>query len=362
MNDPFSVPVKPDRDEFLSCLSRTYRGGRVHPIEIYLDKEIQDDLVARYGISAGIRDDDPHRGLKLQLALQRFLGYDYVLASVGNLAFDFSWDNAADSSALGKEGGRNFINESRGPVTSWEEFERYPWPDLSAARTDDLEWYERNLPDDMCLLGGLTGHIAEEITFFMGYETLCIALYEEPDLVKAILEKVTALHTRYTELLLQFGRVAAVWGTDDMGFKTGPLISPDQLREYVFPTHKKLAGMAHDAGRLYLLHSCGKLDLVMDDLIDDVGIDAKHSFEDTIEDVADAKDRYGDRICLLGGIDMDFLCRSDEEAVRLRVRKTLDRCGVNGYCLGTGNSVANYVPVPNYLAMLDEGRRYGGGS
>ena len=29
-----------------------------------------------------------------------------------------------------------------------------------------------------------------------------------------------------------------------------------------------------------------------------------------------------------------------------------------GYCLGTGNSVANYIPLANYLAMLDEGRRY----
>jgi hypothetical protein len=29
------------------------------------------------------------------------------------------------------------------------------------------------------------------------------------------------------------------------------------------------------------------------------------------------------------------------------------------YCLGTGNSVANYIPLDNYLAMIDEGRLYG---
>jgi uroporphyrinogen decarboxylase len=45
--------------------------------------------------------------------------------------------------------------------------------------------------------------------------------------------------------------------------------------------------------------------------------------------------------------------------VRKRVRDTLDACMPGGgYCLGTGNSVANYIPVENYLAMLDEGRRY----
>ncbi len=99
----------------------------------------------------------------------------------------------------------------------------------------------------------------------------------------------------------------------------------------------------------------------MDDLIHDVKIDARHSFEDVIEPVSQAKQRYGKDIALLGGIDVDFLCRATEGEVRQRVRDTLNACMPGGgYCLGTGNSVANYIPLENYLAMLDEGRRYGG--
>ena len=95
----------------------------------------------------------------------------------------------------------------------------------------------------------------------------------------------------------------------------------------------------------------------MDDLIDDVGIDALHSFEDTILPVTEAKAQYGDRIALLGGLDVDFMCRATEEQVRERARRTLDRCMPGaGYCLGTGNSVANYIPLNNYLEILDEGR------
>ena len=91
----------------------------------------------------------------------------------------------------------------------------------------------------------------------------------------------------------------------------------------------------------------------------DVKIDGKHSFEDTIEKVTDAKDTYGKRIALLGGLDVDFLCRADERQVRARVRATLRKCMPGGgYCLGTGNSVANYIPLDNYLAMLDEGRKF----
>ena len=108
-----------------------------------------------------------------------------------------------------------------------------------------------------------------------------------------------------------------------------------------------------------MLHSCGNLSAIMEDLIVGVGIDAKHSFEDVIESVVEDKALYGDRIALMGGIDVDFLCRADEGAVRARVRKTLDACMPGGgYCLGTGNSVANYIPLGNYLAMLDEGRRF----
>jgi uroporphyrinogen decarboxylase len=119
-----------------------------------------------------------------------------------------------------------------------------------------------------------------------------------------------------------------------------------------------VVALTHDAGRLYLLHSCGNLTDIREDLIEDVRIDAKHSFEDTIESVLDAKKSYGNRLTLLGGIDVDFLCRATEQQVRARTRRTIERCQQGGgWCLGTGNTVANYIPMDNYLAMLDEGRR-----
>ena len=146
----------------------------------------------------------------------------------------------------------------------------------------------------MCLIAsGGFAHFAEHVCWLMGYETLCYALYDQRDLVKAISERLIEIYTVVLERILQFDRVKIVWGSDDMGFKTGTLISPADLREFVLPGHKLMAEMAHAAGRPYLLHSCGKLTEIMDDLIDDVKIDAKHSFEDTIEPVTDANERYG---------------------------------------------------------------------
>ena len=360
LSTPFSTEVKPDGEAFIDCLKRKGTPKRVHNIELFLDVEIQDAIARRFGIGRELNPADPFFPQKRLIALQRFLGYDYVTANVNNLGFKFDRLLSDDPSELKRIGGkRSFAEEHKGPVTNWEEFEKYQWPDLSLASTRDLEWYQKNLPEDMVLIGGLTGHIAEEITWLMGYETLCYTLYEDRALVKAIYDKVFALHKRYTEILLQFSRIRIVWGSDDMGFKTGPMFSPADMREFVFPAHKALAKMVHDAGRIYFLHACGKLDLLIDDLINDVKIDAKHSFEDTIENVSETKARYGGKIALLGGIDVDFLCRADEKRIRERVRRTLEQCHPGGgYCLGTGNSVANYIPVDNYLTMMDEGRKF----
>ncbi len=355
----FSREIKPDAEAFLANLRREGMPRRVHNLEFWIDDEIQDALCKRFDLTAGISRNDPYLAEKRQIVIRRFLGYDYVMAGL-ELEMFSKHVTTADTSELARQGGRTFQDEHSGPVMSWEDFEKYPWPDTATISDRSLAWYEQNLPDDMCLIGHGRGHFAEYLSALMGYETLCFALYDNRDLVEAIAGKLREIFAGVMHRIVQFNRVKAVLASDDMGFKTGTLISPDDLREFVLPGHKALAELAHEAGRPYLLHSCGNLREIMPDLLDDVKIDAKHSFEDTIELVTDAKSQYGDRITLLGGIDVDFLCRADEQGIRKRVRETLDVCMPGGgYCLGTGNSVANYIPLENYLIMLDEGRRYG---
>lgn len=339
---------------------RRGRPRRVHFIELFLDPEVSDAICDRYGVLDDLDPSDPFYTEKREIIVQSFLGYDSVRASMSGMIMPLSYMTTDDTAELGRKGGRSYIDEHKGPITTWEEFEAYPWPDPKAASTRSLEWYAENLPDGMCVMGsGGFAHFAEYVTWLMGYESLCIALCEQRDLVAAISRRLIDMYIVFLERLLQFDCVKIIWGSDDMGYRGGPMISPDDLREFVLPGHKIMAEMSHAAGRPYLLHACGNLDLIMEDLIEDVRIDAKHSFEDTIEEVTAAKEKYGDRIALLGGIDVDFLCRSSEEEVRRRVRATLEKCTVgSGYCLGTGNSVANYIPLDNYLAMLDEGRRF----
>jgi uroporphyrinogen decarboxylase len=357
---PFAVSVTPDWEALVRCIRREGTPKRVHNIELFLDGEVQQAVCERFGLVEQLDLADPYFDLKRQIAIQRFLGYDYVRCGVENLDMPLNRSKVADTADLQRASGRNYMEEHHGPITNWDEFEAYPWPDPAKATTRALEWYEKNLPDDMCVIGsGGFAHFAEYVTWLMGYETLCYALYDQRDLVTAISEKLIWMYDIIVQRILQFDRVKIVWGSDDMGFKTGTLISPKDTRAFVLPGHKRMAEFSHGAGRPYLLHACGNLTTIMPDLLDDVKIDARHSFEDTIETVVEAKRKYGNRIALLGGLDVDFMCRSDEAAIRRRVRETLDACMPGGgYCLGTGNSVANYIPLDNYLAMLDEGRRY----
>lgn len=360
MTSPFSVQVQPDWEALVRCIKREGTPERVHHIELFLDWEMQEAICERFDLLADLDPDDDYFLPKRQIRIQRFLGYDTVRCGVEGLNVPLKRAVIDDTAGLKRDSGRSFMEESRGPITNWAEFEAYPWPDPKAAETRTLEWYEKNLPDDMCVTGsGGFAHFCEYLTWMMGYESLCYALYDQRDLVTAISERLIDMFRIVIARMLEFDRVKLIWGSDDMGFRSGTLISPRDMREFVLPGHKLMAEMSHAAGRPYLLHSCGNLAAIEEDLIEEVGIDAQHSFEDTIVGVIDFKRQYGDRIAALGGIDVDFLCRASEIQVRQRVRETLEACMPGGgYCLGTGNSVTNYIPVESYLAMLDEGRRF----
>jgi uroporphyrinogen decarboxylase len=143
---------------------------------------------------------------------------------------------------------------------------------------------------------------------------------------------------------------------DDWGFNTQTMLSPADMRKYVFPWHKKIVKTIHSAGIPAILHSCGNLEAVMDDVISDMCFDGKHSYEDTIMPVETAYEKYKGGIAVLGGIDVDFLCRGKPEEIYKRSRQMLERATAGAYALGSGNSIPYYVPDESYFAMIGAAR------
>jgi len=288
------------------------------------------------------------------------MGYDYVPVPT-DLIFRRHLMPLADTAALPDWAGgdRYWLDEESGPIQSWADFEAYPWPKADELQHIGLQYISAVLPEGMKICAYLAV-VFENLMYLMGLQSLCYALRDQPDLVEAVCQRVGEIVTAVAAQVVAWDSVGMLSQSDDMGFQSGTLVSPDAIRRYVLPHHKKVAEIAHGAGKLSLLHSCGNVYTLMDDFIDYVGVDAKHSFEDKIMPVEEVYRRWGDRVTILGGVDMDLLGRGTEEQVRAHTREILEVCGAKGtgYCLGTGNSVANYIPVQNYLAMLDEGRRW----
>ena len=138
---------------------------------------------------------------------------------------------------------------------------------------------------------------------------------------------------------------------DDLGFKSNTLLSSDDIINHIIPQYKRIIDEVHRYNKPFLLHSCGCIFNVMDELIA-AGIDAKHSNEDQIAPFPVWVKKYGDRIGNFGGIDTDAVCRLNRQEMKEYITDVVAKSkGHGGFAFGSGNSIPGYVPVDNYLTM-----------
>ena len=357
MLDDLPAP-QPDFARFRQVLLRQGEPDRLPQVELLADREMMEAVLGERIPFADLADRQGRaRELDGVIRFWHRAGYDYVIVQAGVplLRQRLSTDDTAPL----KHVQRQWQDENSGPIQSWQDFENYHWPRPEEIDYFPLEYVSQHLPDGMQMIFLGPGGQFENLSELMGLTPLSLALSDQPDLVAAVAEKIGALlKTLYTHAA-QVPNMGALWLGDDLGYKTSTVLSPRHLRAYVFPFQQKLAQIAHAHGLPFLLHSCGNLERIMEDLICEVGMDARHSFEDVIVPVSEAKARWGQRVAILGGVDMDYLCRHTAAEVRAYTRQVIEKCAPGGgYALGTGNTVANYIPVRNYLAMLAEGRRF----
>jgi len=372
---------EPDSDRLERALSRSGIADRVPFMELFADGEVMAAILGKplnyFGKELRSRREWEKRMLSL-IEFYETLGYDYVRADthdyeatvkayqesvgqlapgqVGSRAYMYMTKDAAPELSRGV---RTWANEQTGIIGEWDDFKNYKWEDpetITEEGNAGLEWVCDHVPSGMGVVTG-AGTALEPVMWMMGIKNFYVSLYKQPDLVDAMFRKVAELEITRLKLAAKTSRkITAFWGSDDWGYRDGPMISPAMMRKWVFPVHKRMAEIAHSRGSLYVLHSCGDLKILMDDIVDDIKVDAKHSFEDTYLPVTEAKKLYGDRMGLIGGIDMDVLARKSVKDVQQYVSQVLRACMPGGgYCLGSGNTVANYVPLENYLAMLEVG-------
>ena len=247
-----------------------------------------------------------------------------------------------------------------GPIQNRQDFESYPWDQLEAIFWNTAEKQfsalSESLPDGMKAIGGIGNGVFELSADLVGMEYLAYLQMDDPDLHARLYRKIGDLmYSLWKRFLEQFGEAFAVcrFG-DDLGFKSGFLISPATIRAHILPQYQRVIQLIHTHNKPFLWHSCGCIFEIMDEMIE-MGIDAKHSNEDQIAPFDKWIDLYGHKIGLLGGIDVNVLCQENPDAIKQKVledgrrfRKT-----ARGFALGSGNSIPDYVPAEGYLAMIE---------
>ena len=251
-----------------------------------------------------------------------------------------------------------------GPIQSREDFEKYPWAELPAIfkRTyaPHLDAIRKIMPPGMKAYGGCGYGIFEASEDLVGYESLCVMIYDDPDLVVDLFRKIGDLYVELWSWLLDHYADLFVFCRmgDDLGYNSSMMLPPDFVRAHIIPQHKRVVALVHQHGKKFLMHSCGRIFPVMEDLIG-IGIDAKHSNEDSIAPFEEWIEKYNNRIGLFGGIDMNDLImkKPDDIFDEVLEKGRRFRRMAKGYGLGSGNSIPKYVPVEGFLAMVEAVKR-----
>jgi uroporphyrinogen decarboxylase len=259
----------------------------------------------------------------------------------------------------GADSRRRWMEEGHGVITSMDDFRRFPWPSPQDIDFSLLDAVGKLMPPGMKIIA-LIGVAFSEVSSLMGTETFFLSIYEDPELVAALFEKIGTLDYETVKKVAEHPAVGAVLLTGDIGYSDNLLVSPSFLRQSVFPLMKRMAEVCHQRHLPCLFHSDGNISEVIDDLIA-CDIDAIHPVEPKAMDIADIKKKYGHRLCLCGNIDLGYtLTLGTPEEVAEEVKQRLREVAPGGgYCAGSSNSVTEYVPLANYNALRETVLQYG---
>lgn len=242
---------------------------------------------------------------------------------------------------------------------------------LAEAADHTIEWHrtwQGKLGTDTChvwQIGGVGLHGAHGAA---GLDVLSYALADDLETVAAYLARVADLHIEHVHAIFQRvdpelkERVAPVtFCGDDMAYNHGPMFSTPFLRAHFFPHLKRICDAYHEHGIYVMFHSDGDLRPIMDDFVA-TGIDGLNPIERQAGmDLADLKQRYGDKLTFCGGVDINALMRfgTVDDVVAATKQAILDAGEGGGYCCGSSTELDDGLPAENVIALLETIRNHG---
>ena len=293
-----------------------------------------------------------------EAAFARRIGMDaiYFVDYATPLFCKSQFADGNDARPIGLTGETEFIGE--GLIRSEKDLDKIVLPDPRDTAFYDpaKRFMEKYGGSDLAIYAGLRPLGLFNVIFSMPMEDFAVALRYDLKLINTMMDIFIEWNLEVLDQIQKLG-IDFIVAYNDMAFKSGPLISPQVFREVFLPKMRAVA----EAIRLpWVFHSDGDLSLVMEDLLT-LGMNGVNPFEPPVMDLKTAKDKWGERICLWGNIDLvETLPYGTVDEVEAEVRRRIREAGPGGgYICATANSVTDWCKLENIFAMTAAVRKYG---
>jgi len=251
-----------------------------------------------------------------------------------------------------------------------EDIDGFDWPDphqpamFEGLREQAKYWYENT--DYIVGADGIKVGVLQTAAQIRGYDKLFLDFAINPDIAHAVLDRISAIinemYRKYLQTVGDYVQVVVI--TDDQGTQNSLMISPVMFREFIKPRLKtQIETIKASADVKVLMHCDGAILRIVEDLIE-IGVDILNPIQtvvDGFEDTFALKEKFGDRICFHGGIDVQqVLPNATPESIREEVaRRIYDLGRGGGYIIAPCHNINVDSPVENTLAMFEAASELG---
>jgi uroporphyrinogen decarboxylase len=185
-----------------------------------------------------------------------------------------------------------------------------------------------------------------------GMENLLIDLIDHPAFVHDLLAAIADYDIAQARAALEYD-IDAVYFGDDWGQQQGLIMGPRCWTEFIRPQLERMYAAVRDSGRYVIIHSCGDVNELFDDLIA-LGVGCFNPFQPEVMDVAALLERYRGRLAFHGGLSTQRTLPFGNPAdVRAETRRLLERGAATGLIIAPAHAVPADVPLENMLALVD---------
>ena len=249
--------------------------------------------------------------------------------------------------------------DTEDPEGSYEEFYKEPLDPDHHIRSAVYKAAVKIAKDDIYVFPGIIGFLEGSWESF-NFSTYTRLLYSNPAFIERVIRERGNFSVALTENMLNLG-AETIFIYDDAGHKNCPFLSPKMYEKLIVPQIKRVCDKVHSYDGKVILHSCGNINKLLDLMISS-GIDGLNPLEaGSGMDIFKVKRDYGERICLIGNVDpIGLLTHGTPEKVDAYIKQLIKEVAPGGgFCLASGHSITYSVPLENFEAMLEAGRKYG---